>query len=157
MVTHRFTAHLHHVGLKYAVLVPSAVASGLGGARFIRVDGTADGVSFTARLVPAGNNTLLLYLDSRLRAEAGIDIGADVDVELWAKDPGADIELPSDIVAVISGVPSGWEAWEALSLDAKRTRLAHVRGAKRPSVRERRLLEFAEDLRRKAGAGNDKP
>ena len=83
MAEHRFIAHLHHVGLNYGVLVPPDVVAALGGGRFIPVEGTADGVRFSTRLAPADEGQRLLYLDHELRAEAGIDIGADVKVKLW--------------------------------------------------------------------------
>ena len=87
MERHRFTAHLVHVGLNYGVLVPSEVVDALGGGRYIDVEGLADGVEFATRLNPADEGLRLLYLDHHLREEAGIDIGADVEIQLWAAPP----------------------------------------------------------------------
>ncbi len=80
---HGFTAHLLHVGLRYAVLVPADVVAALGGGRYIDVEGRADGVHFASRLTPADEGQRLLYLGQDLRALAGIEVGADVNVELW--------------------------------------------------------------------------
>ena len=100
MERHRFTAHLFHVGLRYGVLVPADVVDALGAERYIDVEGTADGITFSSRLAPADEGQRLLYLDQGVRDDAGIDIGADVKVELWARPQarrtasGADTPLP---------------------------------------------------------------
>ena len=87
MERHRFIAHLFHVGLNYGVLVPPDVVDALGGGRYIDVEGTADGAEFATRLNPADEGQRLLYLDHNVREQAGIDIGADVEIHLWLAPP----------------------------------------------------------------------
>ena len=68
--------------------IPTAVATGLGGLKQMKVRGQLNGVDFNSNTMPAGGGVLALSLSQKLLGSAGVKIGDEIDVELHRIDSG---------------------------------------------------------------------
>lgn len=146
MTGHRFIGQLHHVGLNYGVLVPGDIVEELGGDQYIPVLGSANGVPFANRLVPAGGDLRLLYLDQTVRSAAEIEVGASVDIELVI-DLRDEVTLDDDIDAALSSIAAGWGVWDDYSAAKRASIVKWINEAKRPRTRAKRIQRLTEEIR----------
>ncbi len=147
MAAYRFTAELHHVGLNYGVLVPRHVVDELGGDLYILVRGTANGIEFHKRLVPAGDGQRMLYFDRAIRDAGDLEVGSVVDVELVLDLREEEHRLPPDIDAAIASIPAGWGVWEDFGAARRDEILAWISGARRKATRTRRIEQLRREIR----------
>ncbi|MFQ5554699.1 MAG: DUF1905 domain-containing protein [Acidimicrobiia bacterium] len=140
----RFNGELHQVGLNYGVVVPAHVVDALGGDNYIKVKGSANGIPFRKRLVPAGGRLRLLYLDGAVRSAGEMEVGAAVDVEIVLDLTEREHRLAPDVDAAISSIPAGWGVWDDFT-DARCEEIIRwIEDAAHAATRARRIERLRE-------------
>ncbi len=147
MAAYRFTAELHHVGLNYGVLVPRHIVEELGGDLYILVRGTANGIEFQNRLVPAGDGLRMLYLDRGIRDACELEVGSPVEVELVLDLREEDHSVPPEVDAAIASIPAGWGVWEDFGAARRDEILGWIARARRKATRTRRIEQLRREIR----------
>lgn len=150
----RFTATLRTLAMNYCVDVPADASRALAGdppERYIRVEGTANGHPFATRLTPRGGGAYRLFLDSTVRAAAGIGVGDEVAIEVAHAEAPPEPPLPGDLREALSALDGGVKAFAALT-EAQRTgMLAFVERARTASTRARYVGRVVDEVRRRLG------
>ena len=148
----RFTAPLRKLAMNYCVDVPLDASRALAGdppERYVRVEGAANGHPFATRLTPRGGGAYRLFLDGRVRAAAGIDVGDEVTIKVARAAAPPEPPLPDDLRDALSALGGGVEAFAALS-EAQRTGMvAFVERARTAGTRARYVERVVEEVRRR--------
>jgi hypothetical protein len=129
----------------HCVVVPFDVRAEFGEAR-PPVLGTVNGVPLRTRLMVYGGVTYL-GLRNDFLAQAGLDLGDPVEVELERDDAPREVDLPPELEAGLAD-PEVRTAFDKLSFTHRREYAQWVAEAKRPETRERRVAQTVEKLRR---------
>jgi hypothetical protein len=145
---HRFTAELEAGrGGGAMVLVPSEIATALGGLKQMRAVGTINGVPYQSSTMPYGGRGLFLGVHKATREAAGVGPGELVDVVVSRDDRPRVLEIPPELAAALAADPPARVAFESLSFTSRKEIATSVGEAKRPETRERRLAAAMARLR----------
>jgi hypothetical protein len=147
-MTHRFKAVLEAArGGGAVVLIPSDVATALGGLKQMRVLGSVNGVAHRSSTYPYGGRGLFMGVHKATREAAGVSIGEVVEVEVVRDDSPRILTLAPELDAALAADPALRERFDALSF-SRRSELADPVGqAKQPETRARRLEAALARLR----------
>jgi hypothetical protein len=137
----RFTATLEE-----RWLVVPLDAKALWGEARPPVRGTVNGHALRSRLSVYGGETVL-GLTKAFRAEAGIQVGDTVEVELERDDEPREVDVPPALQAALDADDAARAAFEKLSFTHRREYARWIAEAKREETRERRLGKAVEMLR----------
>lgn len=126
--------------------LPDEASQKLPSRGLVSVDGALDGHEFQATLRPNGNGGHWLKVLPDLRAEAGIEIGQAVSVELAPSLREPEPEVPEDLERALAGsAPEVQKAWHSLTALARRDWAHWVESAKKEETRRKRA-ESACDM-----------
>lgn len=126
--------------------LPDEASQELPSRGMVSVDGALEGHEFQATLRPDGNGGHWLKVPPDLRAEAGIEVGQAVTVELTPSLREPEPEVPEDLVrALAEATPEVQEVWRSLTPLARRDWAQWVESAKREETRRKRA-ESACDM-----------
>lgn len=93
-------------------------------------------------MMPAGDGGFFLYLDGRLRKQAGVDVGDVVTVSV-AFDPdyraGPQQEMPPALAAALDERPDAKARWEGLTPSLQKEVLRYLAGLKSEAARTRNV------------------
>lgn len=146
--THRFTAELEAGrGGGAMVLVPSDVASALGGLKQMRVVGTLNGVPYQSSMTPYGGRGLFMGVHKATREEAGANPGDQVEVVVTRDDRPRVLEIPAELEQAFAAEPALRDRFDALSYTRRKELAGPISEAKRPETRAARLDHALARLR----------
>ena len=128
------------------VLTDDQVAALGGGAKAFPVTVTLNGVTLQLRLARVGGDNLI-GLSRAARAEAGVELGDEVEVQIAADTTSRTVELPDDLVAALAADPDAHAAFEALALSHRKEYVRWVTEAKREQTRSDRIVKTVERVR----------
>jgi hypothetical protein len=145
---HRFTAELEAARAGGAiVLVPSDVATALGGLKQMRVVGTLNGIEYQSSTMPYGGRGLFMGVHKATRAAAGVEFGDIVEVVVARDDRPRVLELPEELGAAFAAEPALQERFEALSFSRRKELAVPIGEAKGAATRAARLEKALARLR----------
>jgi hypothetical protein len=110
------------------------------------VTGTLNGTPFRGRLAVYGGNTYL-GLNREVRANAGIEVGDDVEVVLARDDEPREVEVPDELQQALVADTRARHAFEVLSYTHRNEYARWIAEAKKPETRERRARQAITMLR----------
>jgi hypothetical protein len=146
--THRFTAQLEAARAGGAiVLVPSEIASALGGLKQMRVVGTINGVSYQSSTMPYGGRGLFMGVHKATRAAARAEFGDSVEVVVARDDRPRILELPVELEAAFLAEPSLRARFDSLSFSRRKEIAVPIVEAKQAATRVVRLEKALTNLR----------
>jgi hypothetical protein len=143
----RFQARLEEHSGGSLVQVPKEVSDQLGGRARIKVRGRLNLLPFRGSTMPVGDGTHCLGFRKDQRADAGVEIGDVVTVELALDEEERLVEVPPDLAAALESERRLEAAFEALSYTRRKELAASVASAKGADTRARRLAAALEELR----------
>lgn len=88
----------------------------------------------------------MIGLSKAKRAEAGIEIGESVAVEIWRDTAERVVEVPPELAAALAGDPIAAAAFERLPYSHRKEHARAVAEAKREETRARRVAAVIEQL-----------
>jgi hypothetical protein len=152
----RFRAILHATttggGGSYVELPEDAVEA-LDARRRTSVQATIDGVPYAGQVMPytfpGREKRVVLGITKAIRAQAGKDIGDELEIELERDDRSrsASVEVPPELAEALAGDAAVAAAWDALAPSHRRDHARHVAEAKRDETRRRRAAQVLDQLR----------
>ncbi|WP_166847695.1 YdeI/OmpD-associated family protein [Isoptericola sp. BMS4] len=126
--------------------VPPEVVEALGGGARPPVVITVNGHTWRSRVaIMRGRH--LLGLSRANREAAGLDVGAEVEVELALDTEPRIVVEPDDLAHALDADPVARAAYDALPPGRKRRHVLDVEGAKQPATRARRIEKTLAALR----------
>ena len=152
----RFRAILHASttgrGGSYVEL-PDDVVETLDARRRTSVQATIDGVPYAGQVMPytfpGRGKRVVLGITKAIRAQAGKDIGDELEIELERDDRSrsASVDVPPELADALANDEAAVGAWEALAPSHRREHARHVGEAKREETRRSRAAHVVEQLR----------
>lgn len=145
--TLRLTSTLEKRGPAGAfVLTDEQVAALADGAKTFPVTVTVNGRVLSLRLARMGGENLI-GLNKAVRAEAGVEVGETVEVEIAADAAPRTVELPNDLAAALGADPVAAAAFENLAYSHRKEYVRWVTEAKREQTRADRIAKAVEMVR----------
>lgn len=143
----RFEAVLQPRGPAAAVVLADEQVAVVGeGAKRFPVVATVNGHTWRATVTRMGGE-FLLGMSRAVRADAGVEAGDRVDVELVLDTAERTVEVPEALATALAGDPAAREAFEALAYTHRKEYARWIDEAKRDETRERRVAQTLEKLR----------
>lgn len=147
-MTHRFAAVLGaDAGDLPAVVLPAEVAAAMGGRARIPVMGTINGVAFRGSTMPMGDGRHCVGFRRAIQAQARVEVGDTVAIEIDRDDAPRTVGLPEDLAAALAAEPGARAAFDAMSYTHRREWAEAIEGAKRPETRARRIAQAVDAAR----------
>lgn len=137
----RFRAELQRTGRTTTGFeVPEEVVTALNGGGRPKVAATVNGYTFRSSIAKMGGS-YWLGVSAERRAEAGVEGGQvlDVDVELDAAP--REVEVPDDLAAALEADPAAKDFWATVSFSNRSWHVDQLTSAKTAETRARRLAK----------------
>jgi hypothetical protein len=129
------------------VVIPNDIASSFGTRSMVRVRGTVNGVPYRSSLMPDGEGGFQMMVSAAIRAEAGVDQGEEVTVDLEIDDAPRTVRTPPDLNRALKDDPRAKAFWGALSYSNKKLYVDWIMEAKQPDTRAKRVAETVQGMR----------
>jgi uncharacterized protein YdeI (YjbR/CyaY-like superfamily) len=117
-----------------------------GGKKAFPVRVTVNGHTLRLRLARMGGENMV-GLSKAARAEAGVEPGQEIEVEIALDDAPREVEAPAELNAALDGDPDARKAFDALAFTHRKEYARWVAEAKRPETRDRRIAETLNRLK----------
>lgn len=158
-MTHRFRARIGKQGPNLYVDVPAGVSRAF--ANFARngritFEGRLNKTPIRGTLIPIGHGKHRLYVNSGMRAAAGVGVDDTAWFELKATRP-EDVRPPRDVAAALRRTAGAIAAFERLSPSHRRELLRYIDDARTPQTRQRRIKNTVEHSLGPSAAAAPKP
>ncbi|GAA4780366.1 YdeI/OmpD-associated family protein [Microbacterium gilvum] len=137
---------IHARGPAAAILLDDAQVAALGSAKNPPVVVTIGGATARLRIARMGGENML-GLSKAARAQLGVEIGDEVEVEIALDDAERTVEVPPELVAALAADGVARTAFEALSFTRRKEIARSIAEAKQEATRTRRLEKALADLR----------
>jgi hypothetical protein len=146
--THAFVAKIVRFTVLYCVDVPAAISRELGRARVPVVARVERGSPYRATLVPAGGGRHRLFVNGEIRAEAGVEIGQRVRIEVRVDREPREVPIPPDLTEALrdEGVLG---AWESMPPGQREHILKWIDQAVHEATRAKRIARAVEEALRR--------
>lgn len=128
------------------VLTDDQVAALAGGAKAFPVTVGVNGRVLRLRLARMGGENMI-GMSRAVRAEAGVEIGDTVEVEIAADSAPRTVEVPDDLAAALAADAESAAAFEKLSYTHRAEYVRWVTEAKRTQTRADRVAATVEQVR----------
>jgi len=136
----RFSGRLLEIGTNRGVIVPAGISAAFVGKGYAPVVGTANGCSFRATLVQAHRGGHYLFLDSAVRAEAGLAVDDEVEIIMESDPSDREPPMPDDVAAVVHALYHGSRYWENADPHLRKEMLIWIAETADPATRARRIV-----------------
>ncbi len=128
------------------ILTDEQVAALADGAKTFPVTVTVNGHALALRLARMGGENLI-GLNKAMRAEAGVEVGETVEVEIAADAAPRTVEVPDDLAAALAADEQAAAAFEKLAYSHRKEYVRWVTEAKREQTRADRIAKAVEMVR----------
>ena len=143
-----FTARIYKVGINPCVDAPAETYAVFQHRGFIPVEGSVNGESYRATLVPLGGGRYRLYLNGEIRKATGTDVGSVIKVKLNLDEASRVIRTPADFSAALRAKPVAAATFRKATPSHRREILRLIINAKRPETRQSRIERAVLQLSR---------
>jgi hypothetical protein len=156
----RFQATIRKIWMLRHVDVPEEIGRTLekesGTKKHIPVIASVNGCSVRTTLFPAGAGRYRLQIKTELRKAAGADTGDLIGVEIRYDRESREIEVPSELKAILKDHPKARRAFDDMPPGHKRQLLLFYLRAKSPRARENAASKVVDHLLERALLGPKK-
>lgn len=143
----RFRAELELAGKTAAGFeVPAEVVENLGGGGHPKVTVTVNGFTFRTSIARMGGR-FLLGVSVERRAQAGIEAGQVLDVDVELDTAPREIEVPDDLAAALAADAGATKFWDTLSYSKQSWHVHQVTSARKAETRAARVEKSVAMLR----------
>ena len=138
---------IHGTGKTAAgIHLPADVVEALGQGRRPPVRATINGYTWRSTIAVMGGE-YWLGVSNDVRAQAGVEAGQEVELELEVDTEKREVVVPADFAAALDGDPGARAFFDGLSYSNKRRFVLSIDHAKTPETRERRIAKSVAQLR----------
>lgn len=127
-------------------LIPPDVTQALGGLKQMRVFGTVNGIAYKSSTMPY-RGAFYLGVHKATREAAGLDIGAEIEVEITRDDSPRVLDLAPELDSAFQADPTLRARFDALSFSRRRELADPIKEAVKPETRQARLEKALAQLR----------
>jgi len=120
-------------------VLPKAASARLPTRSQTAVDGTLNGVAFSATLEPDGQKSHWLKVPKKLRESAGAAAGDIVALEIRPAAREPELQVPADLRKALNAAPQARAVWRDITAVARRDWIQWITSARRPETRVRRI------------------
>lgn len=145
-MSQRFAATILKVGINPCVDVPAQVSAALGRKGYVPVECRINGHSFRAGLVSLGRGRHRLFINGRMRSEAGVNVGDEIEVELSYDPRPRDLPVPEALSRALRKSSAAAEAWGRLMPSRRKEILSYLNSLKRPETLQRNVERTIEGI-----------
>lgn len=146
MTAIRLRTVIEKTGPAAAILLDDEQVAAIGSAKNPPVVVTLGDRSARLRIARMGGRNML-GLSKAARAELGVEIGDEVEVEIALDAAEREVEMPEALAAVLAADTAARDAYEALSYTRRKEIARSIAEAKQDATRTRRLEKALADLR----------
>lgn len=143
--TYRFdgVVELQERGLRsWFVRFPHSVEEEFGTRSSVRVTGTINGHAIDRALIPMGDGSHYILLNTEMRRTMGLRAGSAVAVVLTENDRPEELELPEELAACFEMEPEAQQLFDAHIPSVRRNVVYWIASAKTPETRAKRAAEM---------------
>ncbi|MCM3502737.1 YdeI/OmpD-associated family protein [Microbacterium sp. P26] len=140
----RFETTLFQMGNNTGIEVPPEVLEALDGGKRPAVTVDVNGYTYSSTVGAMGGRSLVPFSADKRKA-TGLSGGDAITVELTLDTAPRTVEVPDDLAAALSAAGKR-EAFDALSLSARKAHVTNVEGAKAADTRARRVATIVSKL-----------
>ena len=149
----KFSAKIYKLGINPCVDVPKRVSQAFGQRGYVRVKGMLNDQAIQATLVPKGDFTHRLFLNTDMRKRADLEVGDTARLTLDMDERPRAVPMPEEFAAALKENPKAREAFNRLTPSRQKEMLAYLSHLKRPDTLKKNidraitmLLERAESM-----------
>jgi hypothetical protein len=129
------------------LIVPKEASAKLPSRSMTSVEGTMNGLAFQATLEPDGQGGHWLKVDRKMRAEAGVQAGEVVTLEIAPVAEEPEPRVPADVrKAFAAATPEARAVWSDITPIARRDWIHWIVSAKQAETRARRIRTACDML-----------
>lgn len=121
--------------------VPFDVQEAFGSRARVAVKGSVNGVAIRSSLMPQGDGTHILVVNSSIRDQAGADVGDTVRVTLEQDTAPRTVATPPDLKSALADGGVASAAFDGMSYSHQKEYVEWIESAKRPETRARRVAK----------------
>ncbi len=143
----RFRGTIEGAAKKAAgIRVPEEVMTALGGGRRPAVTVRIGEYSYRSS-VGTVDGLPMLPISVENRANAGVEAGDEVDIEIELDTAPREVTVPADLAAALDAEPEARRTFDGLSYSLRSWHVLQAEGAKTPETRQRRIEKSVSTLR----------
>lgn len=129
--------------------LPKQASEALPSRGMVSIEGTFNGVPFTATLQPDGEGGHWLRLEPELQRSGRAAVGDVVTLEIAPAIAELEPEVPDDLQAALAAAPAdATKTWAAITPAARRDYAAWILSAKKDETRAKRIVVAIDKLAR---------
>ncbi len=128
------------------LVLPTSASAKLPTRSMVIVDGTLDGTPFQATLEPDGEGSHWLKVARQLRADAGAEAGATVELEIAPVAEEPEPKVPTDLRRALAAYPDALATWRDITPLARRDWIHWIGSGKKAETRDKRIAVACDKL-----------
>lgn len=121
------------------LVLPKDASSQLPSRGMVTVEGTFNGVPFTATLEPDGQRSHWLRVDGKLSKAAGVGVGDVIALAFAPVPKEPEPEVPADLKTALDAAPKALAVWQDITAVARRDWIQWINSARQAVTRSRRV------------------
>ena len=126
--------------------VPANVVAELAGGKRPAVSVTINAYTYRTSIGAMGGKSLI-PVSARVRQDAGVNAGDEVDVRVELDTAPREVAVPADFAAALSADDAARAAFEKMPYSHRQRHVLAIESAKAPETRQRRIAKAIADLR----------
>ncbi len=127
----KFSAKIYKLGINPCVDVPERVSQAFGQKGYVRVKGLLNNQPIQATLVPKGNFTHRLFLNTEMRKRADLEVGDTARIVLEIDERPRTVPMPRELAAALDDNPKAKAAFNGLTPSRQKEILTYLNSLKR--------------------------
>ena len=110
-MTQKFSAKIYKLGINPCVDVPKSVSQAFGQRGYVRIKGLLNNQPIQATLVPKGNFTHRLFLNTDMRKRANLEVGDTARLTLEIDERPRTLPMPEEFAVALKENPKARDAF----------------------------------------------
>jgi hypothetical protein len=122
------------------IQIPNEVVEALGGGKHPKVSATINGYTYRSSIASMGG-VFMLSVSADVRANAGVQAGDEIDVDIELDIAPRVVNVPPDLQAALDADAAAKAFFETLSYSNKLRHVLAIEDAKTPETRQKRIAK----------------
>lgn len=153
-MTQKFSAKIYKLGINPCVDVPKRVSRAFGQRGYVRIKGLLNNQPIQATLVPKGNFTHRLFLNTDMRKRANLEVGDTARLTLDIDERPRTVPMPEEFAAALKENPKARDVFKRLTPSRQKEILTYLNWIKRPETLKRNVDKAVAMLSKQAESKN---
>jgi hypothetical protein len=142
----RFRTTILQDGNNTGIPVPDEIVEAFGSGKRPAVTITLNGYTYRNTVAVMGGR-YMISLSAENRANAGVQGGDEIEVDLELDTAPREVTVPADFAAALDAEPDARRTFDGLSYSNKSWHVLQIQGAKTDETRQRRIAKSIGTLR----------